>query len=79
VEELKGVPAMQIITICIDADEVRPKIDLGNIHPFIAYSILCKAVETLQDIMSDPEITYAGDILNPSFVFELCDEDDDDE
>jgi len=77
-EELEGVPAIKIITIMLDSEEVAPKIDLGDIHPFIAYSVLCKAVEALADIMSDPEITYMGERLNPSY-YELVDDEDEDD
>jgi hypothetical protein len=75
-EELEGVPSIKVITIVLDGDEVTPKIDLGDIHPFIAFAILTKAVETLKEIMCDPQITYQGESLNPIYEYEFDDDDD---
>lgn len=77
-ENLEGVPTMQIITICLDAEEVQPKIDLGNIHPFVAYSVFAKALEMLDEIMAEPEITYQGEVISPYYYEVTTDDEDED-
>lgn len=77
-DELEGAPNIQVITLILDADDTQPKIDLGNVHPYIAYALFTKALGMLDEIMSEPEITYAGDIISPQY-YEFSDDSDDDD
>lgn len=66
---------MQIITIVLDEDQI-PRMDLGDCHPAVAYSILTKALEGLEMILPTPTVIYRDEKILEEFTF-IDDEDDD--
>jgi hypothetical protein len=79
-------PHYDIITISLDGDE-EPSVDLGNISPYAAITILESVAETLRDLVMPPKVTYKDRVIvNYGYgyaiengVWDPEDEDDDED
>lgn len=72
-----------IITIALDGDG-EPSVDLGNVSPYAAITILESVAETLHDLIMPPKVTYKDRVIvnygyGYAFEEEVFDTEDDDD
>lgn len=73
-DELAG---LSIITLMYDTcSDEPPMLDLGNCTPWVAYTILRSAIESLQILIPPTDISYRGEVICRN-TFEVFDDDDD--
>ena len=69
---------IHVITIVIDeSNGLPPRVDLGDISPIFAHTILQTVVDTLYDCIPSPEIVYDGVTLMDYDYAGWDDEDED--
>jgi len=73
-DELSG---LSIITLMYDScSDEPPMLDLGNCSPWVAYTMLRAAFESLQILIPPTDISYRGEVICRN-TFEVFDDDDD--
>lgn len=76
-EEVKS--PISVITIVIDENSGNPpKVDLGDMSPLYAHTLLMTVVDTLYDCIPRPKIVWDGCVINEYDLAAWDDEDDDD-
>lgn len=65
-----------VITIVLDPAIGRPRLDIGNMSPLAAYTLLQGAADSLFECIPQPTIVYDGDIIN-EYNYIMDDEDED--
>lgn len=65
---------IHIITVVYDESEKSPKVDLGDIPPSLAITIMQQTVAALFDCLREPIIEYDGRTIYSPIIFEEDDE-----
>jgi hypothetical protein len=72
------MPDLQIITLVFDNSTGDiPSLDLGNVSPFVAITLLQSAINTLEMLIPPVDVSYKGRVVCSS-SFEIIDDDCDD-
>ena len=75
-DESEFFPNMQIMTVVIDEGDQPHRVDLGDVPPHVAAAVFRSIVESLEELILPPVITYKGDTIF-DVAFEFMDDDDD--
>lgn len=75
-EELTG--QFHAITILYNEDETYPEVDLGDVPPQVAITVMQQVIKALYAVLPDPVIKFNGNIIYDSNYY-YDDEDDDDD
>lgn len=68
-----------VITIIFESNEdISPRVDLGEIHPFAAIVVLESVIEALKLLVPDPEITYDDRLIFKTTYLTAEGEEEDD-
>lgn len=76
-EELPDV--IGVITIVVDPDVGKPRLDIGTISPLYAYTILKSAADAVYDIIPSPTVVWNNEVVADFEFVDITDIDDDDD
>lgn len=61
---------VHIITVVYDEDVQHPVVDLGDVPPTVAVTMLQQTVAALFDCLSEPKITYNNKVIYSPIIFD---------
>lgn len=67
---------INVITIVVDPEQGRPRLDIGNISPLAAYTLLQAATDALYDCIPTTSVVFDDEVIN-EYDFVIDDDDDD--